>query len=72
MGIISLFAVMPASWVADHMGRKWTIVPSCLGLACALLLMAATGMSPSAFDSYLQLTIVIIMPLTIFFNPQES
>ncbi|KAK9819267.1 hypothetical protein WJX81_001189 [Elliptochloris bilobata] len=42
MAVVSLVGVMPAAWVADHLGRKWTIVPSCLGLAAALLLMAAT------------------------------
>lgn len=34
---------MPAAFVADKLGRKWTIVPSCFGLAAALLLMAVTG-----------------------------
>ncbi|KAK9830670.1 hypothetical protein WJX74_001706 [Apatococcus lobatus] len=43
MGLISLMGTMPASWVADKLGRKWTIVPSCVGLAAALALMGATG-----------------------------
>lgn len=53
MGLISLTGTMPASWVADKLGRKWTIVPSCVGLSAALALMGATG----AFYSlvYLQL-----------------
>jgi len=46
MAVVSLVGVMPAAWVADHLGRKWTIVPSCLGLAAALLLMAATRARP--------------------------
>ncbi|CAL5228622.1 g11787 [Coccomyxa viridis] len=43
MAVVSFVGVMPASFVADKLGRKWTIVPSCLGLAGALLLMAFTG-----------------------------
>lgn len=43
MAVVSLVGVMPAAHVADHLGRKWTIVPSSLGLAAALLLMATTG-----------------------------
>lgn len=43
MAVISLVGIMPASFVADKLGRKWTIVPSCLGLAASLLLMALTG-----------------------------
>lgn len=43
MAVVSLVGVMPAAFVADHLGRKWTIVPSCLGLALALVLMAVTG-----------------------------
>lgn len=43
MGLISLMGTMPASWVADKLGRKWTIVPSCVGLSAALALMGATG-----------------------------
>ena len=45
MAVISLVGIMPAALVADKLGRKWTIVPSCLGLASALLLMAVTGTS---------------------------
>lgn len=47
MAVVSLVGVMPAAWVADHLGRKWTIVPSCLGLAASLLLMAATRAPPA-------------------------
>lgn len=47
MAVVSLVGVMPAAWVADHLGRKWTIVPSCLGLAASLLLMAATRAHPT-------------------------
>ncbi|CAK0782313.1 hypothetical protein CVIRNUC_005628 [Coccomyxa viridis] len=43
MAVVSFVGVMPASFVADKLGRKWTIMPSCLGLAGALLLMAVTG-----------------------------
>ena len=35
--------VMPASMACDHLGRKWTIIPSCLGMAAALSLMAVSG-----------------------------
>lgn len=48
MAVVSFVGVMPASFVADKLGRKWTIVPSCLGLAGALLLMAFTGTYPNA------------------------
>ncbi len=41
--MVSLVLVMPASFVADKLGRKWTIVPSCVGLAAALGLMAGAG-----------------------------
>ena len=43
MAVVSLLLVMPASVAADKLGRKWTIVPSCIGLAAALGLMAAAG-----------------------------
>lgn len=49
MAVISLVGVMPAAHVADHLGRKWTILPSCLGLAAALCIMARTG-EPFAFS----------------------
>ena len=52
MGLISLTGTMPASWVADKLGRKWTIVPSCVGLSAALALMGATGACCSS--TYLQ------------------
>ena len=45
--MVSLLLVMPASYAADKLGRKWTIVPSCIGLAAALGLMAAAGESGS-------------------------
>ena len=48
MAVVSFVGVMPASFVADKLGRKWTIMPSCLGLAGALLLMAITGLSLTA------------------------
>lgn len=48
MAVISLVGIMPASFVADKLGRKWTIVPSCLGLAASLLLMALTGAANSS------------------------
>ena len=43
MAIVSLMVVMPASMAADKLGRKWTIIPSCLGMAAALSLMAVSG-----------------------------
>ncbi|BDA45298.1 probable quinolone resistance protein NorA at N-terminal half [Coccomyxa sp. Obi] len=43
MAVIALVGIMPAAFVADKLGRKWTIVPSCFGLAGSLLLMAVTG-----------------------------
>ena len=43
MAVISLVGVMPAAHVADSLGRKWTLMPSCLGLAAALCIMAMTG-----------------------------
>ena len=54
MAVISLAGTMPAALVADSLGRKWTIVPSCLGLASALLLMAVTGMGPVSHACGLQ------------------
>ena len=48
MAVVSFVGVMPASLVADKLGRKWTIMPSCLGLAGALLLMAVTGSSENS------------------------
>ena len=47
MAVVSLLLVMPASFAADKLGRKFTIVPSCVGLAAALGLMAAAGKSGS-------------------------
>lgn len=40
MAVLSLMVVMPASLACDQLGRKWTIIPSCLGIAAALCLMA--------------------------------
>ncbi len=45
MAVVSLVGVMPAAHVADSLGRKWTIMPSCLGLAAALCIMAKTGLN---------------------------
>ncbi len=53
MAVISLVGIMPAAFVADKLGRKWTIVPSCLGLATALVLMALTGARSLASHSAL-------------------
>lgn len=43
MSTVSLMGIMPAATVSDHLGRKWTIVPACLALAAALVIMASTG-----------------------------
>lgn len=43
MAVVSLMVVLPASMAADTLGRKWTIIPSCLGIAIALSLMAVSG-----------------------------
>ncbi|KAL3155302.1 hypothetical protein ABBQ32_013083 [Trebouxia sp. C0010 RCD-2024] len=45
MAVVSLTLVLPASMAADRLGRKWTIIPSCLGMAAALGLMALSGLS---------------------------
>ena len=45
MAVVSLMVVMPASMASDQVGRKWTIIPSCLGMAAALSLMAFSGHS---------------------------
>ncbi|KAK9817260.1 hypothetical protein WJX72_011949 [[Myrmecia] bisecta] len=45
MAVVSLLLVMPAALVADRLGRKWTIVPSAIGLATALACMAVSGRS---------------------------
>lgn len=52
MAVVSFVGVMPASFVADKLGRKWTIMPSCLGLAGALLLMAITGLCLIAASTF--------------------
>lgn len=44
MAVVSLIVVLPASMAADRLGRKWTIIPSCIGMAAALGLMALSGM----------------------------
>ena len=43
MAVLSLLVVMPASMACDQVGRKWTIIPSCLSMAAALSLMAVSG-----------------------------
>ena len=43
MAVVSLMVVMPASMAADQLGRKWTLIPSCLGMPAALSLMAVSG-----------------------------
>lgn len=43
MAVVSLMVVMLASMAANKLGRKWTIIPSCLGMAAALSLMAVSG-----------------------------
>ncbi len=47
MAVVSLMVVMPASMAADALGRKWTIIPSCLATAAALSLMAVSGQNYS-------------------------
>ncbi|KAL0017935.1 hypothetical protein WJX77_000283 [Trebouxia sp. C0004] len=44
MAVVSLMVVMPASMAADALGRKWTIIPSCLAIAAALGLMAVSAL----------------------------
>jgi MFS family permease len=43
MAVVSFLVILPASRVSDRLGRKWTIVPSAVAMATALLLMAAGG-----------------------------
>lgn len=43
MSVVSLMVVLPASMASDKLGRKWTIIPSCLAMAAALSLMAISG-----------------------------
>ena len=43
MAVVSFLVILPASRVSDRLGRKWTIVPSAVAMASALLLMAAAG-----------------------------
>lgn len=43
MAVVSFLVILPASRVSDRLGRKWTIVPSAIAMATALLLMAAAG-----------------------------
>ncbi len=45
MAVVSFLVILPASRVSDRLGRKWTIVPSAVAIAAALLLMAAAGRS---------------------------
>ena len=49
MAVVSLMVVMPASIAADALGRKWTIIPSCLAIAAALSLMAVLGQDYNIF-----------------------
>lgn len=44
MAILNLMVVLPASLAADKLGRKWTIIPSCVSMAAALSLLAVLGM----------------------------
>jgi len=59
MAVVSLMVVMPASMAADALGRKWTIIPSCLTIAAALSLMAVSG------QDYFKVTSVIPSRLAI-------
>ena len=43
MAVVSFLLIMPASVISDRLGRKWTIVPSCIAIAAACVLMAASG-----------------------------
>ena len=45
MSVVSLLVVLPASMAADKLGRKWIIIPSCIGMAAALSLMGFAGQS---------------------------
>ena len=45
MAVVGFLLIMPASVISDRLGRKWTIVPSCIAIASACVLMAATGES---------------------------
>lgn len=47
MAVVSFLVILPASRVSDRLGRKWTIVPSAVAMATALLLMAAAGAASS-------------------------
>ena len=51
MAVVGFLLIMPASIISDRLGRKWTIVPSCVAIASACLLMAATGaLDPQTLD----------------------
>lgn len=50
MAVVGFFLIMPASVISDRLGRKWTIVPSCIAIASACVLMAATGALPAHRD----------------------
>ena len=43
MAGLSLLVVMPASVACDQVGRRWTIIPTCLSMAAALSFMAVSG-----------------------------
>ena len=51
MAVVGFLLIMPASIISDRLGRKWTIVPSCVAIASACLLMAATGVLTLEFLS---------------------
>ena len=43
MACTSLVVTQPAAWLADLWGRKAIIMPSCLGVAASVVLMALCG-----------------------------
>ena len=60
MAVVSLMVVMPASMAADALGRKWTIIPSCLAIAAALGLMAVSGQTYNICHyTFTSMTIII-------------
>lgn len=52
MACTSLVITQPAAWLADRYGRKAIIMPSCLGVAASIILMAVFG-APSAAHHWL-------------------
>ena len=63
MAVVGLIGIMPAASVADKLGRKWTIVPSCVGMAGAILIMASTGVSSLPPQPLLNILLVSIVSL---------